>query len=154
MNSKEQIKQRFPFATIDEVPGFLVWQSSMCWLRIINQALQKQQLTYTQFIVLLVTSWLNHRNEKTYQHHVAKTARIDRMMTSRIMNSLEQKKYIKRVKQSNDARTNQVFVTETGSEALTQAMRINHEMEQDFFKPTTAIGKDFVNYMQTLLPEC
>ncbi|MXV17201.1 MarR family winged helix-turn-helix transcriptional regulator [Hufsiella ginkgonis] len=144
----------FPYGRIEESSGFLVWQIAMCWQRKVNQELAVHGLTYTQFVVLAVTEWLKQKNDNIYQHQVATHARIDRMMTSRVMTSLERKKLLQRVKQSGDARTNFVVITRKGEDLLAKALNVVTKMETDFFKTETGLAPDIVKFMQLLLPEC
>src|SRR5690349_4777687 len=113
----------FPYEIPDGSVGFLLWQSSMCWQRHINKALAANGLTYTQYVLLVIIGWLKQHGTKTYQHHIAKVSRIDRMMTSRVLASLERKKLVKRLKQSDDARTNIVELTEAGEATLAKALK-------------------------------
>jgi DNA-binding MarR family transcriptional regulator len=144
----------FPYDIPEGSVGFLLWQSSMCWQREINKTLAAHGLTYTQFIVLSIVGWLRNNNTKTYQHQVARFSRIDRMMTSRVLASLERKKLLKRVKQSDDARTNLVEMTDLGEDILTKALKSATAAEYLFFDPGNVLGPEFIKYMQKLLPDC
>lgn len=118
----------------ETAPGFLLWQSAMYWQREVNKVLADYKLTYTQFVVLVVAGWLKKQNKEIFQHQAARYARIDRMMTSRIITSLEKKKYIKRIKDSGDARANRVQITDQGNDTLLGALRAVSELEHLFFK--------------------
>lgn len=144
----------FPYDIPDGSVGFLLWQSSMCWQREINKILAPHGLTYTQYIVLCIVGWLKNNNAKTYQHQVARFSRIDRMMTSRVLASLERKKLLKRVKQSDDARTNLIEMTSLGEETLVDALKSATQAEHEFFDPSNVLGPEFIKYMRRLLPDC
>jgi DNA-binding MarR family transcriptional regulator len=140
--------------SIDHSMGFLTWQIAMCWQRQVNQALAKHGLTYTQFIVLAVTSWLWQKNEAVFQHQIALAARIDRMMTSRVLTSLEKKGFVKRDKETDDARTNTVRLTSKGDQILTDALKLVNEKEAEFFQREGFSEEEIIGYLQILLPEC
>lgn len=132
-------------------PGFLLGQTEMCWQRIINKALLDFDLTYTQFIVLSICWWLAKTNKEVYQHQVAKYSRIDRMMTSRILASLEKKEYLNRIKIDGDARSKLVILSTKGKKVLNLSIQTVSDMETDFFKRSTS---NFVDSMNDILSDC
>ncbi|WP_207422724.1 MarR family winged helix-turn-helix transcriptional regulator [Desertivirga brevis] len=136
---------------VEDAPGFLLWQMEMCWQRIANQTLSNFDLTYTQFIVLRISDYLNESNQTVFQHQVAKFSRIDRMMTSRILASLEKKNFIEREKLSGDARAKLVVLTKKGKEILASSQEALTEAEEAFFKQG---GENFVKFMQNILSHC
>jgi DNA-binding MarR family transcriptional regulator len=136
---------------VQKAPGFLLWQIEMCWQRVINKALVERDLTYTQFIVLSISGWLSKTSEHVYQHQVARHSKIDRMMTSRILASLEKKGYIKRIKIDGDARAKLVIITPKGKEILALSLKLVSEMEAKFFKPS---DKNFLDSMDDILTDC
>jgi DNA-binding MarR family transcriptional regulator len=143
-----------PEGLIDKVrtaPGFLLWQVEMSWQRIINKALLEFDLTYTQFIVLSICCWLTEENDNVYQHQVAKYSCIDRIMTSRILASLEKKKYINRIKVDGDARAKLVFLTDKGKKILDLSLKRVSDMEANFFKTS---DESFAESMEDILSDC
>jgi DNA-binding MarR family transcriptional regulator len=141
-------------AQIEEVrtaPGFLLWQIEMCWQRIINKVLFDLDLTYTQFIVLSICGWLTEKNRPVYQHQVAKHSKIDRMMTSRILASLEKKGFIDRIKIDGDARAKLVLLTPKGEKTLSLSLKAVSNMEAKFFKSS---DKSFLDSMEGILSDC
>lgn len=136
---------------VHKAPGFLLWQIEMCWQRIINKVLLEVDLTYTQFIVLGICGWLAKSQTNVYQHQVAKHSRIDRMMTSRILASLEKKEFISRLKIEGDARAKLVVLTPKGKKVLDSSLKAVSEMEAMFFKPS---DKNFIDSMDDILSDC
>jgi DNA-binding MarR family transcriptional regulator len=145
LNSKELIGK------VDKAPGFLLWQIEMCWQRAINKALTDLDLTYTQFIVLSISGWLANNHKHVYQHQVAKHSKIDRMMTSRILSSLQKKGFINRLKIDGDARAKLVELTPKGEKVLNLSLKVVSDMETRFFKPS---DKNFVDSMGDILTDC
>lgn len=136
---------------VEDAPGFLLWQIEMCWQRIANQTLANYDLTYTQFIVLRISEYLNQNSNSVYQHQVAKFSRIDRMMTSRILASLEKKGFVEREKLSGDARAKLVILTPKGKVVLKESHNALSAAESAFFKQG---GSNFVKFMQNILTTC
>lgn len=123
-----------PQSSVGESPGYILWQSAMHWQRNVNHVLASFDLTYTQFIVLAITDWLKDQKLEAYQHQIAKFARIDRMMTSRVVANLERKGFIKRLKKNGDARANLVQLTAAGEKAAKRAASAVEKLENVFFK--------------------
>lgn len=136
---------------VQKAPGFLLWQIEMCWQRVINKTLLELDLTYTQFIVLTICGWLAKPNKKVYQHQVAKHSKIDRMMTSRILASLEKKEFINRIKIEGDARAKLVLLTPNGKKVLDLSLIAVSAMESKFFRPS---DKNFLDSMDDILSDC
>jgi len=131
-----------PSDSIGESRGYILWQSAMHWQRNVNHVLAAFDLTYTQFVVLAITGWLKRQKQQAYQHQVAKFARIDRMMTSRVIANLERKGYIQRVKKADDARANLVRLTALGEKTMKKALGAVEKLEDIFFKEKSAEEKN------------
>ncbi|HEX8377289.1 MAG TPA: MarR family transcriptional regulator [Pedobacter sp.] len=136
---------------VHKAPGFRLWQIEMCWQRVINKVLSEFDLTYTQFIVLCICGWLGKSQKNVYQHQVARHSKIDRMMTSRILASLEKKDYILREKIDGDARAKLVTLTDKGRDILDQSLKTVSEVETSFFK---ASDDNFIESMGDILTDC
>lgn len=145
LNSKQLID------SVQKTPGFLLWQTEMCWQRVVNKVLLEFDLTYTQFIVLCICSFQARSNSQVYQHQVAKHSKIDRMMTSRILSSLESKKFITRLKIEGDARAKLVVITDTGNKILAKSLKKVAVAEANFFKLSL---ENFVDSMDNILSDC
>lgn len=161
LNCRLMLKQTedlilFPSQRPEDSPGFLTWQIAMCWQRRINQDLGACNITYTQFIVMAILVRLMQQQKLVFQHQVASKARIDRMMTSRVMSSLEAKKLIKREKPTGDARTNSVTITRSGEECLAAAVALVKKLEEEFFAPDTKghLKEQLIHCMREILPHC
>jgi DNA-binding MarR family transcriptional regulator len=148
---KNNLTSLQPAEKVEDAPGFLLWQIEMCWQRVANQTLANYDLTYTQFIVLRISDYLNQNNVSVYQHQVAKFSRIDRMMTSRILASLEKKGFVDRQKLSGDARAKLVALTPKGQMVLKKSNNALTTAENAFFKHG---GNNFVKFMQNILTSC
>jgi DNA-binding MarR family transcriptional regulator len=100
---------------------------------------------------LCICGWLSKSEKNVYQHQVAKHSKIDRMMTSRILASLEKKGYITREKIDGDARAKLVTLTGRGKNILDQSLNAVTEVEKNFFKPS---DRNFIDSMGDILIDC
>jgi DNA-binding MarR family transcriptional regulator len=113
----------FPYSHPEEKIGYLLWQSSMRWQREANAALSGLGLTQTQFAILAAAAWLLTEKKLVTQNEIAEYARIDKMMTSRLIAKLESEGLLKRVS-GVDKRERQVSVTTKGKTLLKEAFTV------------------------------
>ena len=49
----------FQFQRPEDSPGYVLWQLTMAWQRLIKQQLDPLDLTHTQFVLLAALAWLS-----------------------------------------------------------------------------------------------
>ncbi|MEM8939999.1 MAG: MarR family transcriptional regulator [Bacteroidota bacterium] len=123
----------FHFDKPEDNSGYLLWQTTMIWQRQMNRELSKIGLTHTQFVILASLAWLSKRQNKISQKDIADDSNTDRMMVSKILGKLQQKKYIKRQENEKDTRSKLVFLTEKGVIKLQIALRHVEITDNKFF---------------------
>lgn len=130
------MKKSFPtrFEGPRDSPGFLLWQATNCWQRMQRDALALLGLTHVQFVLLTVTFWLETQKSPPTQNRLAATAKTDKMMTSQIVRSLEQRKLLKRVRDPHDGRAFLLSTTEEGRHLVRLALPVVEKVDQDFFQ--------------------
>jgi len=117
-----------------ESTGFLVWQMHNLWQRSIKKLLKKHNLTHTQFVLLATAIWLNRTEEKKItQIMIARYARTDVMMTSNVLRTLEQKKWILRTDDLEDTRAKIITPTEAGIQLAQKVIPEVEAFDQTFF---------------------
>ena len=130
--------------------GFLLWQVSNAWQRELRQALAPIGLTYVQSILIIGLATLEARAHqathpeqpapeqptpnKPTQGELATFCEADATMTSQVLQALEDKGLVVRIK-GRDARTRYPQVTEEGKELAKQAAAVLSAAEQSFFGP-------------------
>ncbi len=127
-------KINFNFETPDENLGYLLWQTTMLWQRQMNRALDKVNLTHTQFVILIALAWLSRSSENVTQKEIADHSKTDRMMVSKILRTLEKNELVERKEHKTDTRAKSVFLTEKGVEILQKAIEIKTNANELFFK--------------------
>jgi DNA-binding MarR family transcriptional regulator len=128
-------------------PGFLLWQATNAWQRRLRDALRPLGLSHAQFVLLAGVTWLADRDAPVSQVRLAKHTRMDQMMTSQVVRTLQQKKLIRRVPHPADARANALLPTAAGRRLVRQAIYVVERTDQEFFG---ALGND-VGRMNGLL---
>lgn len=140
----------FEYEKANESPGFLLWQVSNLWQRELKKALLKFDLTHTQFVLLASVFWLSQRQEVT-QVALSEHAKTDKMMTSKVLRTLEAKKLVERREHQTDTRAKEVEITPTGLAVLKEAVNVVEAFDQYFFSPVKEANQPFIQQMNTLL---
>lgn len=113
-------------------PGYWLHHAALAWRRELGVRLRPHDLTPTQFDVLGALSWQSRGGEVT-QQMIADFAGIDRMMTSKVMQTLERRGLVERSAHPDDARVLQVRLTELGRSMVTQATAEARALDRDLF---------------------
>lgn len=140
----------FSYAQPEENSGYLLWQVSMRWHLLMNQRLRTVSLTLTQFSLLAGLYWLSQQGESVTQQRLADYAQVDKMMTSKVLQTLERKGIISRRAHPLDGRGKQLQLTEAGETLLRQAHALVQEVDAAFFGPMQAESLLFNQLMQQL----
>lgn len=105
-------------------PGFWLQRAAEAYLRELDARLRPLELTHTQFQLLASAGWLGREGVGPTQQQVAEFAGADRMMTSKVLGTLEARGLLVRTADPQDARLRRVTVTEPARALLRDATRI------------------------------
>ena len=125
----------FRYSSAEDSPGFLLWQVTNRWQREQRAALEPLNLTHMQYVLLAVGVWLSRSGEAVTQAQIAAEARIDPMMASQVLRTLEDKRLVRRAPHPTDSRAKAVEVTEDGRALVAQATQIVEDVDERFFAP-------------------
>jgi DNA-binding MarR family transcriptional regulator len=141
----------FAFSQPEENSGYLLWQVSMRWQLLMNQQLSTVGLTLTQFALLAALHWLTRQREVVTQQGLADHAQTDKMMTSKVVQTLERKLLLERAAHPTDNRARQLLLTPAGQALLRQANALVEEVDAAFFGPVHVQQESFKLLMRQLL---
>lgn len=131
--------------------GFLFWQITNLWQRKIVQSLEPTGLTHVQFVLLAAIGWHNQQKEVVTQALLARFAKTDVMMTSKVARTLEQKGLLRREEHKTDTRAFSLVLTPQGIKKLNQAMPLVVDVDKKFFKVLKGQRSDFMNRMLEII---
>jgi len=114
-------------------PGFWLLQAALAWRAELDARLGPLRLTPTQFTMLATIGWLEHRGDKPTQQAVADHAGADRMMTSKVVRTLEGQGFITRNPDDSDARVMRLHLTQSGREVTRQATELARDVDAHLF---------------------
>lgn len=112
-------------------PGFWLHHAALTWRQACEAGLG--ELTYPQFNVLSAVSLLTAAEGPPSQHDVAAFARMDRMMTSKLVQALEERGLVSRGPDPVDKRRQRLALTERGRSVLHEAVAAAHRADDEVF---------------------
>ena len=148
MASKDKI---FSVDTAEESSGFLLWQVTSLWQREIRKALEKYDLTHSQFVLLASMLWLSQQKETITQVLLSNHTKIDPMTTSTVLRTLQKKGFIQRKEHATDTRAKSVVLTAAGEKIAKLAVKTVEEFDGKFFEILGDKINGFNKKLNTLL---
>jgi len=115
-------KIEFNFKSPNDSPGYLLGQLTMLWQRKQKKVLDPLDLTQTQFALLCALAWLSNSNKNVTQIDIANQTNFDRMMVSKVLRTLEDKKFVTRQEHQTDTRAKTIRLTTNGEVVLQKAI--------------------------------
>ena len=123
----------FHFKSPDDSPGYLLGQLTTLWQRKLKRVLDPLDLTQTQFVLLAALAWLSKENDAVTQIDIANQGNADRMMVSKVLRTLEEKKFLTRKEHKTDTRAKTISLTSSGSAVLQKALTAIETADLEFF---------------------
>ena len=138
-------KIEFKFKSPEDSPGYLLGQLAMLWQRKQKRVLDPLDLTHTQFALLCALAWLSRDSDKVTQVDIATQGNADTMMVSKVLRTLEEKKFITRHEHPTDTRAKTIKLTPDGEIVLQKAIISVEAADMDFFQKS-----DLKNFNATM----
>lgn len=151
---KKRIQPTFElaFESPSEALGFQLWMVSNLWQRRMKDILEPFELTHVQFLMLNTLARLNKDLDKPVsQMLVATESNCDKMMVSKVLRALEERKLIMRKAHHSDSRSKSILLTAKGMELLNNATPVFANAEEQFFKSLKGKQKGVEKRMRKLL---
>jgi len=146
-------KIEFHFKKPEDSPGYLLGQLTMLWQRRLKRVLDPLDLTHTQFALLCALAWLSGESNTVTQIDIANQSNADRMMVSKVLRTLEDKKFITRHENATDTRAKTIRLTTTGELLLQKAIISVETADLDFFGGLGTNLKTFNSNMAALIEQ-
>jgi len=123
----------FHFKSPEDSPGYLLGQLTTLWQRKLKRVLDPLDLTQTQFVLLAALAWLSKENDAVTQIDIANQGNADRMMVSKVLRTLEEKKFLTRQEHKTDTRAKTINLTPSGGAVLQKALTAIETADLEFF---------------------
>jgi len=141
----------FSFENAEDSSGFLLWQVTALWQREIKKALEKYNITHSQYVLMASIHWLTLHKQEVTQIVLSSHTKIDPMTTSTVLRTLQEKKFIQRQEHATDTRAKTVMLTDEGKKIIKQAVKTVEKFDHDFFNKLGDKVRDFNKALLTLL---
>lgn len=148
-----QKKIEFKFKNPGESPGYLLGQVTLLWQRKHKKVLDPLNLTQTQFVLLTALGWLSRENDTVTQVDIANQGNADRMMVSKVLRTLEEKKFINRQEHPTDTRAKVIKLTNEGAKVLQKALTAIENADIEFFSVIDNKLSSFNSNMKNLIEQ-
>ncbi|KXK15128.1 MAG: MarR family transcriptional protein [Chloroflexi bacterium OLB14] len=137
----------FQFKNAKDSSGFLLWGVSSLWQRKINAGLRPFDLTHAQFVLLASLLWLGNKSVALTQAELASHTRMDTMMVSNVLRTLESKGLLTRKPHPSDTRAKSLALTSKGQKLAEQVVPVVENIDQQFF---SQLGANTAKFNQNL----
>ena len=138
----------FSVEEASESSGFLLWQVTALWQRRIAWALRSIGLTQVQYALLASLLWMSRTQRTITQAMLARHTKLDMMMTSQVLRTLESRGLLERNPHPTDTRAKVLGLTKEGRKLAWQAVPLVEGVDREFFG---ALGAQLNRFNRSLL---
>jgi len=138
----------FSVEQASESSGFLLWQVTALWQRRIAWALRSLGLTQVQYALLASLLWMSRTQRTITQAMLARHTKLDMMMTSQVLRTLETRGLLQRNPHPTDTRAKVLRLTKEGRKLAWQAVPVVERVDREFFG---ALGAQLDRFNRSLL---
>jgi DNA-binding MarR family transcriptional regulator len=118
-------------------PGFWLHHAALAWKQLFDRRLRPLDLTPTQFMLLSSVGWLAATSaQPPTQQEAADHAGADRMMTSKVLQTLTERGLVTKEPDPSDARVKRLRLTEQGRAVVRTGIRIAVDLDEELFGPS------------------
>ena len=130
--------------------GLLIWQTSNVWQSKIRSKITNFGISFNEYIILETIFNLSKISSNITQVDISRHSFINKSVISTKLIQLYKKKYIKKLKPS-DNRSNNLELSEDGSVLIEQIIIEVKKIERDFFDKLNQETFNFKNSLKLLL---
>lgn len=126
----------FGFEAPEDSPGFLLWQTTITWQRLIKKALEAHDISHAQFVIMAILLWFEEHHQDPTQIALARLSKLDKMTVSKSLKKLVAQGHIRREESQKDTRAKWVYLTPKGKELAAKLVPIVEGIDAEFFGKT------------------
>lgn len=123
----------FGFEAPEDSPGFLLWQTTVTWQRLIKKALDAYDISHAQFVIMAVLLWFEEHQERPTQIAIARLSKLDKMTVSKSLKKLVSLGYMSREESQQDTRAKCVRLTLAGKDLASRLVPVVEKIDETFF---------------------
>jgi DNA-binding MarR family transcriptional regulator len=141
----------FGFDAPEDLPGFLLWQTTISWQRMIKKALEPHDISHAQFVIMAILLWWHGQKKEVTQIDIVKMSKLDKMTVSKSLKKLVGVDLVAKHENQKDTRAKSVQLTKSGVALAGKLVPIVEGVDEDFFaKLPKKQEKDLILILQNL----
>ena len=114
MSKSLHTRSPFGFEKPEDSPGFLLWQTTITWQRLIKNALEPFGIAHAQFVIMAILMWFEEHDYDTVQVSIVNWSKLDKMTVSKSLKKLGEQGLVNRAEHNVDTRAKRVALTDKG----------------------------------------
>ena len=126
-------KSTFGFEKPEQSPGFLLWQTTITWQRLIKKALEPYDVSHAQFVIMAILLWFKEQGNEATQRIIINWSKLDKMTVSKSLKKLVSQKLVTKAENEADTRSKTVNLTHKGKILIRQLVPIVEHIDENFF---------------------
>jgi DNA-binding MarR family transcriptional regulator len=126
-------KRPFGFERAEDSPGFLLWQTTMVWQRLIKKALEQHDISHAQFVIMATLLWFDAHQLDTTQVLIVNWTKLDKMTVSKSLKKLVAMGLVQRMEHETDTRAKSVSFTVKGKALAQNLIPLVEGVDIEFF---------------------
>lgn len=119
----------FGFEHPEDSPGFLLWQTTISWQRLIKKSLDDYDISHSQFVIMAILLWFGAAKQTL----IIEQSKLDKMTVSKSLKTLSSKGLVSRLEDKNDSRAKIVSLTKKGKALTQKLVPMIEEIDKKFF---------------------
>ncbi|MEM8629128.1 MAG: MarR family winged helix-turn-helix transcriptional regulator [Chlamydiota bacterium] len=123
----------FAFDAPEDSPGFLLWQTTISWQRMIKKALEPHDISHAQFVIMSILLWWHGQKKEVTQIDIVTMSKLDKMTVSKSLKKLVGMNLVARHENQEDTRAKSVQLTKSGVALAGNLVPIVEGVDEDFF---------------------
>ena len=123
----------FDFDAPEDSPGFLLWQTTISWQRMIKKALEPHDISHAQFVIMAILLWWHGQKKEVTQIDIVTLSKLDKMTVSKSLKKLVGMDLVARHENVDDTRAKSVQLTKSGVALAAKLVPIVEGVDEDFF---------------------
>ena len=123
----------FSFDAPEDSPGFLLWQTTISWQRMIKKALEPHDFSHAQFVIMAILLWWYGKEKDVTQIDIVTMPKLDKMTVLKSLKKLVGMDLVARYEYQEDTRAKSVQLTKSGVALTDKLVPIVEGVDEDFF---------------------
>lgn len=148
MKKAHVFRSPFGFEKPEDSPGFLLWQTTVIWQRLIKNALEPFEISHAQFVIMAILMWFEEHDYDAVQVSIVEWSKLDKMTVSQSLKKSAAQRLITRKEHKIDTRAKQVTLTDKGRTLIGKLIPVVESIDAQFFN---AISKKDEQTLLTIL---